>query len=537
MKLYHIAARNVLRNKRRSVLSGIAIAISVMVIMFMYSFLGGFMNDIKNNIFNNVSGHAKIGNIDYEKNANLFPLDLNVANYPDLVRRVEDEKSVTAVAPRIKFGTILYGSSRICVGDIKDRAALIMLFKERVHPAINIIAEKFPASISGPLAQQNADSLVKDNFFIPFLDAIDKIIKLVKLYTPDVAKASPVSSGLMSQISDPGLYGARVPDKTLVNRHLLDETFPAIFSPSPREGKLFTGLGYGVDFIREKSFFNIGKHLVNGKIPEPGSNDMLLTSGLAESMKLGVGDKLSILTKTSNPEESNELTFRISGVVRFPVSAFNSKFFFLPIDSAASLLRMEPGSATEIIILLKNPDNALGFASTLGKTFANEGRNDIAVLPWQSVGYIYSYVSLVDISFAFISLFFFLLGTTVIINTTIMVIYERMREIGTIGAMGMTGGEIVRLFFLEALFISAVSGFAGIILGIGIVIPLSIFGLNMDMLTRGVTMEMSSVIFPILNPASIVFVYVYAVVISSLVSFIPSRRASRIEPVEALRSI
>jgi len=58
-----------------------------------------------------------------------------------------------------------------------------------------------------------------------------------------------------------------------------------------------------------------------------------------------------------------------------------------------------------------------------------------------------------------IALVFFLLASTVIVNTTMMVIFERMREIGTVAAMGMTPREIVRLFFLEAFFIGAIGFF------------------------------------------------------------------------------
>ena len=137
----------------------------------------------------------------------------------------------------------------------------------------------------------------------------------------------------------------------------------------------------------------------------------------------------------------------------------------------------------------------------------------------------------------FIALFFFILGTTVIINTTMMVIFERLHEIGTIAALGMKPGEIVRLFFLEAFYISVISAFIGVLLGSALTLVLSRTGVDLSQMLQGVDLEVSAVIHPRLSLRSTVFVFFYSVAVSSLASFLPSRRAARIRPVEALRSI
>jgi putative ABC transport system permease protein len=144
---------------------------------------------------------------------------------------------------------------------------------------------------------------------------------------------------------------------------------------------------------------------------------------------------------------------------------------------------------------------------------------------------------LVDTMYNFVALFFFILGTTVIINTTMMVIFERLREIGTISALGMKPGEIVRLFFLEAFFISIIAAFAGVLLGTALTAVLSRTGVDLSRAMQGVSFEVSPVIRPRLALRSTVFVFFYSVAVASLASFLPSRRAARIQPVEALRSI
>ena len=135
-----------------------------------------------------------------------------------------------------------------------------------------------------------------------------------------------------------------------------------------------------------------------------------------------------------------------------------------------------------------------------------------------------------------IALVFFLLATTVIVNTTMMVVYERMREIGTIAALGMTGAQITRLFFLEALFIGVAAALVGVGLGVALVLPLSQVGIDYTEAMEGVELNMSNVIYPQLSLRSTVLVLCYSVAVTAAASFWPTRRAARLHPVTALRA-
>ena len=118
-----------------------------------------------------------------------------------------------------------------------------------------------------------------------------------------------------------------------------------------------------------------------------------------------------------------------------------------------------------------------------------------------------------------------------------MVIYERMREIGTLSALGMHGKELTRLFFLEGAMISAIGAAMGVLLGTVMIVYLGKVGLNFTDAMSGIDMEISSVLYPKFNIWTTIIVYIYSVVISAAATMIPSRRASRIEPVEALRYV
>ena len=307
--------------------------------------------------------------------------------------------------------------------------------------------------------------------------------------------------------------------------------FTAIY----RDDRTYNGIGLGVDFQRERQMMNIEDALEQGRLPGSGEREMLLSAGLAAELELEVGEKITLLTKNKYMGMSG-MTFTVTGIVRFGVSGFNESFFLMPIQTAARFLKMND-EVTEVLVKLQDSRAAEEFAARAEAIVTDLGREDLSVLAWTKVGMIYGLMRYAQNIYDIFALVFFLLASTVIVNTTMMVIFERMREIGTVAAMGMTPREIVRLFFLEAFYIAAIASFVGVLLGTAITLPLSRTGIDLTGAMEGVDFEISSVLYPQVNIRSTMFVFLYATGIASLASLIPSRRAARIEPVEALRAV
>ncbi len=322
------------------------------------------------------------------------------------------------------------------------------------------------------------------------------------------------------------------------------EAEPTVAAAAPRvqfataiyqQEETFGALGLGVDFAREGRFMKVGDSLVEGRLPEMGRREILLGAGLADEVGAGVGDRITLLGKNKYLGMAG-MTFSVTGIARFPVAGFNRSFLLVPIDTAQGMLKMQD-EATEILLLARDERRGAELAARVDRIAAGTGATGLEAKPWERIGMWAGMMRIMDSMYNFIALFFFLLGTTVIINTTMMVIYERMREIGTVSALGMKPGEIVRLFFLEAFFISVIAAFLGVLLGTGITLALMRNGVDLSRMLQGLSMEVSPVVRPQLSARSTVFVFFYSVAVASLASFLPSRRAARIQPVEALRSI
>ena len=139
--------------------------------------------------------------------------------------------------------------------------------------------------------------------------------------------------------------------------------------------------------------------------------------------------------------------------------------------------------------------------------------------------------------FYVIELVFLIVASFLIINTVVMIIHERIKEIGMMGSLGMTRREIVQVFFFEALFLSILGSLAGVFFGGLLTFIGSLFPLDFNAMTGGGMKEFPSAgtMFLEFSPVILAQGFCFGVVIAAICTLIPSLKSAFIEPVEALR--
>lgn len=533
MKLSQIAFRNIKRNKRRSLLSGVAISIAVMTIVLMFALLGGMMGDMRHNVQGYLTGDIRIRTSAYSAREKLNPLHLGVQESASVLKKIRGVDNVNAVTRRIFFGTGIYGSPRLCLNDIRDYSTFLSFLSEESDPYSRYFMQRASSGLKQRIAASKEAADVPHELKVELLDYLNKV--LISFTITDSVDIPPAS--LPAEAAAMLTPGGILVDKLYFNRLVLDSVLSTHIFSSVRMANTFSSLGFGVDFSGEKEFLDLETMVHSGRVPAAGSNvkELVLTSGLARHMNLTVGDKLTIFTQTSTGA-MNSYTFRVVGIMTSSVLSYNARNFFLPLDTAQSLLRMGD-TAIDILVDVKNERQLDKTVAAIEGTLSVQQKAELKIEPWTKIGFYAFLINYAFIMYAMIGAVFFLIGSTVIINTTMMVIYERMREIGTMAAMGMQGSEIVKLFFLEAFFIAVIAAFIGALVGMAIVIPTSIFGIDFGSMLEGMDFPISAMVYPSMNVGLTIFVFIYAVVVASGASMIPSRRAARIEPVEALRTI
>ncbi len=125
-----------------------------------------------------------------------------------------------------------------------------------------------------------------------------------------------------------------------------------------------------------------------------------------------------------------------------------------------------------------------------------------------------------------------------IVNTMLLSIYERIPELGTMRAMGFSKGDIRWMMLMEGSVIGFFGGLFGVILGLGVVVFFTEIGMDLTPLFANydMPMPMSMIFRGEYNFGYMVFTFFLGWIISTLITLIPARKATRIEPSQALRS-
>lgn len=298
--------------------------------------------------------------------------------------------------------------------------------------------------------------------------------------------------------------------------------------------------GIGMDFDLEREYQDLEKILARGTLPDQAGIQgkrvpAAIANGVAERLDLAIGDSFTVLATTMS-RGSNAMTFQVTGILDFPVSGLNAATFVAPLSAVQRLLRMGEG-VTELLLKGVDESEPKEVAAAVSRALAGFAqRDELIVQPWTEIRTTYSFIEIARATYRVMAIFFFLLGSTVVINTIMMTVFERKQEIGTLSALGMDRREITRMFFYEAGIMSFLGSLAGVLLGSAVVIPLSRRGLNFSDALQGVSMEVSDIIYPVLEPGTTIMVLIVSTLVASVACYFPVRGVSRIEPVEALRS-
>ena len=298
--------------------------------------------------------------------------------------------------------------------------------------------------------------------------------------------------------------------------------------------RYFNAMGIGVRFPDEIGFQKIEDVMVEGRFPETG-REVLLGARLAEKMGVKTGDKITALSATAG-RGSNAMTFTVTGLAVFPLLEFTNSVFMIPLETGQDFLKMKT-DVKELLLKYKasSDQDAAALIDRLRNETEKNGIKNIDIAYWKDINDTYSMIAMAEKMYMIMAFFFLLLGCSVIINTTMMVIYERTKEIGMMKALGMKNSDVVKLFFLESFYIGIAASAAGVIFGVIISQILHHTGINFQNMMEDMDFEMSTVLYPVVTLTSVVTIFLYSVIIASISTFIPTLRATGINTVDALK--
>ena len=321
------------------------------------------------------------------------------------------------------------------------------------------------------------------------------------------------------------------------------DTLPEIAAYSPRIkfGGMFSNFAETTNIrlngvIPEKEFAVVPllpSRIIDGA-KELKRGEILIPELLARGMKVKVGDVV-VIVATNKDGSVNGKQFKVGGVLQ-SVTGPGGRDGYIHFDDAVEVLRMEDPEVSEFAIRLKKFDALSDFTTTLEARLAQELNKEnkpiFEVHSWEQLSPFYNIARMIDVMTFFIKLMLIAIVLISIMNVMIMAVYERIREIGTIAAIGTLPGKILNMFVIEGFCLGIAGAVIGNVVGIALV-----FIVNLSKITFNFGQQKGLLLQAHVNPADIVVISVTVIIVSVVASLQPAFKASRMEPIEALRHV
>lgn len=420
--VFKIAARNLLRYRRRTLLTSALVVMGIVAVMVFVAVAGSFKAMMVGQITDSILGHVQIHRRGYVASIDSLPNNLNMP--PALVERVEaalaSTPGVAAWAPRVKFGA---GFSN---------------FAETTN------------------------------------------IRIVGVDPDREIKVTPLTNARVRGISVTGPFLKR--------------------------------------------------------------GEILVPSLLIRGMGVKAGDSV-VLIATNKDGSVNGKTLLVRGELD-SVTGPGGRDGYVHIDDARELLRMSGAEVSEIALRLQSPEDAERTADLLTtalgamKTKADPAKKKavggmgLEVHSWQKLTPFNNIAKMIDMMTLFIKIMLVSIVLISVMNVMVMAVYERIREIGTISAIGTPPRRVLSLFVAEGLILGVVGAVTGTALSIGVV-----HAINAAHFTYDFGQQQGLVMAASIAGRDIVTISLMVVLVAVVASLQPAWKASRMDPVQALRHV
>jgi ABC-type lipoprotein release transport system permease subunit len=306
------------------------------------------------------------------------------------------------------------------------------------------------------------------------------------------------------------------------------EGFGMITSPTDVSSVLFVG----VDPEREKLLSRVDENIREGAF-FAGANerDLVIGAGLADTLAVGLGDRVVITVAQAAGGDLSQDMFRVSGIYRFGVQEMDKGFAFVRLAKAQEMFGVGDG-IHEIALKFKD----IGFAAKENNAFwerysagGNEAVSWTALLPQ-----LRDVLGLFWISLAFMAVILFGIVAFGIINTLFMSLYERMFEFGVLRAVGTRPSGVRRLIVFEAGALALLSIVIGAALGLVITLIVTKTGIDYSGIEFAGT-AFYEPLYPTLQARQFVVYPLGTLLFTLLVGLYPARVAGKLRIADALR--
>lgn len=305
---------------------------------------------------------------------------------------------------------------------------------------------------------------------------------------------------------------------------------PAIIS-SERESRGVTLLG--VDPLQELSVEAIGSVVAEGRgLESTDDTGVVIGRKLAEKLDTAIGKRIVLMSQDPGNEVADR-GFRVIGLFSANLAAQEEAFVLAGRRTVQKMLKID-NLVSEVAVI---GDDYRDVKQLLANTRQLMDERD-EVMPWYELdAYLGSMLAVMDGFVLVWIVVIFLALSFGLVNTLVMAVFERVREIGLMLALGMRPSGVLLQILLESLLLLILGLAIGNTLAFASVIPLR-DGLDISLVAEGMEMfGASSMLYPEIQMNDVVLANVVVLVLGVFASLSPAWRASRYQPVQAITKV
>jgi ABC-type lipoprotein release transport system permease subunit len=302
---------------------------------------------------------------------------------------------------------------------------------------------------------------------------------------------------------------------------------PAVIS-SERESRGVTLLG--IDPARERDIGFVDYAEVDGRFLE-GADDKGIVIGekLADTLDTEVGKRIVIMSQDPDNDIADR-GFRVVGLFGAKTESLEETYVFAGKETIQTLLRVGDHVTEAVVVGDDYRDVEPVFAATQALF-----DNGVVVSRWTDLNsYLGTMMRVMDGFVLIWVIVIFLALSFGLVNTLVMAVFERVREIGLMLALGMKPSSILGQIVIESMMLLIIGLAIGNVLAFASIEPLK-SGIDLSIVAKGMEMMgASSVLYPQLRSEDIILANTVVLILGFLASLSPAWRASRYQPVEAI---
>ncbi|UZJ41266.1 FtsX-like permease family protein [Prosthecochloris sp. SCSIO W1101] len=237
--------------------------------------------------------------------------------------------------------------------------------------------------------------------------------------------------------------------------------------------KSISFLGLGVDPEKEAGLIQYwnslekmaGKSMSDAayrQLENTGAYGVLLGQQMAKTLNAGVGTDLMLMSTTVDGAV-NVVDVKVAGIIRGAMKSIDRHYLVAPLETAMSLLQTD--RVSKIVVVLKQTEDTAPVGELIEVRLRSQGDEQVfSVVPWEELAtYYYSVRDVYNIIFSFTGIIVVALVFLSCTNTMLMATMERVREIGTLKAIGVSNAWVGLMFLFEGFFIGILSVAGGLV--------------------------------------------------------------------------